>query len=1055
MNEKVKLVTKIPFERENVKKTLESIMLYNLSSMKNLIEQNNGIFFIKNTNIACCFNKDNSFLFYRFLEKVAKDSYNPNKNRLLLPNLKLQEIQKGYQLKSVYSVYHADNANEKRLDFIGKINASTVWIRKGNEYSEVDWTEDVSEEAYPVFISEIENSKTINQLLFNLIKLNLEPAFFGDREDLVDSFSMLSVFSDCVSLKNDKFSVDCEAMLNLKFTDGQKSLIQTKLLNSLGLSDSPSYEEIVNYVLNCDKRRCDLEKYPDSIIFDTTSDGGLWELWSDDEMSKWGYKIPSDLEITARNPEYDVKDNIIAIDFGTSSTVVVKRNDNGTPIQMSVGKGDSYENPTLMKVFNLNEFLKDYNSRLGRPNTKWDDLWVSHAVYNEVAGQSLKQEEFSSIFFKLKQWAANDITHWSVKPVKEREIHELSSLSEIINKGDFNPIEVYAYYIGLYINNRQKDHGIYLNYYMSFPAKYDRDTKENIRKSFEKGLTKSIPSSVFKSGKHRLSVRMNMTEPEAYAACALQVFGFKASEKNPVNYAIFDFGGGTSDFAYGFWKKASEGDAEDGFEYVLENKTIDGKRYLGGENLLDGLSYKVFSDDENLSILERLKDEQNYDCRFDYGTPEQANEGTPAKIRKHLSYLQPAKKNMREMSEALRPYWENGNEYFSEYLNNGRKTYSLNDIEKIVANLKEKNQYMGLPEVEKKLDEILESVRKNENTPSAAWIRIDQIKRNAYSEYFPSSDEDTDVVYLDITLSTEETTADGNFGSPAVKLSYSKKKMYEYFKEKISDGVETFFSKLVYTFFEANKDGDAKKRINIFLAGNSSKSPILRKVMEEKIKILCKEIKSKYNVEADFRIYSPLGTKEAYDEIENNLKESFGDKPNSSEIIQRKLNKLKHDAEKGQGATGKTGVAFGLIDLISGLVKVPNKDNEVDKFMYYLGKESTDDVGMRIFDVFDFDESEEKGKPIIGKGLYRFQKINEHRKDYIIRYTTDAQCLGTLGLEIEKTRSKMFVVPQSCNGQWIWIRAIKANEIEYVVAKDIEEAEKLLKTDVRKVMHLD
>ena len=72
MNEKVKLVTKIPFERENVKKTLESIMLYNLSSMENLIEQNNGVFFIKNTNIACCFNKDNSFLFYRFLERLQK-----------------------------------------------------------------------------------------------------------------------------------------------------------------------------------------------------------------------------------------------------------------------------------------------------------------------------------------------------------------------------------------------------------------------------------------------------------------------------------------------------------------------------------------------------------------------------------------------------------------------------------------------------------------------------------------------------------------------------------------------------------------------------------------------------------------------------------------------------------------------------------------------------------------------------------------------------------------------------------------------------------------------
>ena len=146
---------------------------------------------------------------------------------------------------------------------------------------------------------------------------------------------------------------------------------------------------------------------------------------------------------------------------------------------MSIGKGDKYENPTLMKIFSLEKFMSAYKSKEGRPNTKWEDLWVSHAVYDIFAGKSLKEEEVSSILYQIKQWAANDKKNTVIKPVNDSNLTTLKSLTDLLEGDDFNPIEVYAYFIGLYINNRLTDHGIYLNYYMSFPSAYDSNTKKN------------------------------------------------------------------------------------------------------------------------------------------------------------------------------------------------------------------------------------------------------------------------------------------------------------------------------------------------------------------------------------------------------------------------------------------------------------------------------------------------------------------------------------------------------------------------------------------------
>lgn len=1031
----VRFVDKIPFDKTEIQKAVESIVLSALQEMKEILLQHSNYFAIKNTDLVCCFNEQNYFVFNNKLPKVMKDEPLTDYVTPFLREIEITEPNLS-QLVAIHSAYQRENPQKRRFDFVGDISGKTVWTYKDTTWKKTDWTENISGEAYPVFISILENTKSIPELLLALLKHELEPVEFSSA--LSEKFDLISFFSEYLSIKDDRFAFNPDGLLNLDSTKYKyNDEINQVLLKQLGLELPVDSKNITDYLLNCEKIRCDMDKYPEALITGTDSDAGLWNFWTDAEP-QYGFPLPDGLKITARDPNADiVEDGIIAIDFGTSSTVVVRRNQNGIPIQMSIGKDNKYENPTLIKIFSLEQFMKAYKARDGRPHTKWEDLWVSHAVYNIFAGKSLKEEEVSSILYQIKQWAANDKKNTVIKPVNDAELTTLKSLTDILDSEDFNPIEIYAYFIGLYINNRQKDHGIYLNYYMSFPAAYDKNTKKNIRESFERGLKKSIPASVFKDGKHELKVYMEVSEPEAYAAEALFWLGFSPADGQPVNYAIFDFGGGTSDFAYGYWKKPSEEDRES-FTFVLENKTTDGDKYLGGENLLEGLAFTVFADQENLKKLDDVYTNQGYKCKFNYGIPEQEMAGVPTG---YLSDQQPAKKNMREMAEEMRKYWENGEKYFSELLNDGRPRYSTTDIEHIINKLKEKIQFANLPEVESELDKILNGIKNGSESPANAHLKIERIKQK-YKDALPEDDEDPDAINFTLTLSSEN-IKDGEtqHGTPEVPFTYSKKKIYEYLETKITGGVDSFFSKLEYTFFKEDPSSvDGKKRVNIFLAGNSSRSPILRKVMEKKVIAVSSEFKTKYNIEPVFKIYSPLGSDKVFDE----MKELLHEQEVSPERIERILKKKQ---ETKQRPTEKTGVAFGLLELVGGSIKVERDNTDIDKFMFYLGKEKVD-IGIKLFEPFSFKDA----KPELGK-WYSVFKVNESRKTYTILYTADPKCL-TGELDADQSKLKSVSFPQTKKGEHIWIRAISAKAIEYVLAETEEQADEKIK-EKRQIIEFD
>ena len=406
---------------------------------------------------------------------------------------------------------------------------------------------------------------------------------------------------------------------------------------------------VLKYYLSIDKERINIDDYDEERLWDINL--GHWDLQEEDKEE---LKEILGKKVYERDPKEDVhQGGIVGIDFGTKSTVVVYQKDKTTIMPMRISgrklnkKVDDkdYENPTVIEFRNVENFLEKYNEKDGRPNTRWEDVMVSHTAFGNLTdGPS---EYFTSIISDIKQWTTKEKEKHYLKDRTGSEYTLAPYLKLDENEEKYiDPVELYAYYIGSYINTMTN--GIYLEYLLSFPVTYEKAIREKILKSFEKGIKKSLPIQIQEDEKlmKKFKVKHGANEPAAYAACALKNFKIEPKDKDDkVYYGVFDFGGGTTDFDFGIWKLAED---EDKYDYELEHFGAGGDKYLGGENIIKELAYKVFTENSN-NLLNR---------RIQYTRPEGYDEllGEETLVNNDSSI---AKLNTRILAEILRKIWEN------------------------------------------------------------------------------------------------------------------------------------------------------------------------------------------------------------------------------------------------------------------------------------------------------------------------------------------------------------------------------------------------------------
>lgn len=411
--------------------------------------------------------------------------------------------------------------------------------------------------------------------------------------------------------------------------------------------------------------------------------------------------------------------NAISIDFGTSSTCVAIDDDNDqTRLIELTGKADEehiqeinsglnvnvYENPTNLMLYHWDSLYnqwKQENTMHPVPHkhigaTVLDD--EEHEFdfgYSVKAGMSEADKRFCDAVITQLKMVPYDNAHKKQSTVFPFESGNTSVLylvnhNESEDENHFDPIAFYGYLLGRAVNNPQNGK-IYMNYYVTFPVKFEPDVRKSIQKSLEYGIKRSLPQPLRDMtddyGDPLFQLNMELSEPVAYAGaiCGKDVLSL-VDDPKPKLFAVFDFGGGTLDFSFCMYRLANEEEQDEGYESVLQIFGVDGDATLGGERLINQLSYWIVSSEQNIENIRKDGEEFRKSIPFVRPEGELKLDGCDNLFLEEKNASQVARVNTRHLNEAFsRQLFENGSD------NSGAESIDLalytQDEEQVFVNL--------------------------------------------------------------------------------------------------------------------------------------------------------------------------------------------------------------------------------------------------------------------------------------------------------------------------------------------------------------------------------
>ena len=823
----------------------------------------------------------------------------------------------------------------------------------------------------PIFRFNGEDSPPVSlgQAILYWLRYDLRPEEFKANEYTGKSFDFLRACEAYLAVEGDVLRLDAEKMLEAIHAGVELPFLPNGTAGILSATTLSASEELrktfKEALLHADERAIALDPYDEKLLTDPNR--GHWDLWGrDGDAEEDALFLELGEGFTARNPAADVSDGIVAIDFGTKSTVVVYETDEQQILPLQVGSGSytkgtqarNYENPTVLQFISLDDFLAAYGAHEGRPATSWDDLTVSHNAFQNLKDAS--SDRHGTFFDGLKQWCGTSGQRLKLQDAKGK-IWELPAFMEL-EADEMDPLEIYAYYLGRYINHMTRGK-IFLHYVMSFPVTYEHRIRERMGRSIRKGLKKSFPMALLsdEAQMKAFQLREVASEPAAYAITALDEYCFDPEGEEQLYYAVFDFGGGTTDFDFGMYRESEE----DRYDYDLIHFGENGDRTLGGENLLRLLAFEVFRANKDYLLHPDGTDQVGAGgahIPFAMAPDAELFVGHESLLKNSRE----AQQNMRNLMEKLRPVWE-------------------------AADGEEAQQI----------------------------VSSGQIQLTLYRE---NGEKKTDA---NLKLKIGETVVDLN----------------GILRNRIEQGIQRFFTALAEAF-DKSAGSDSRisalsdvKEISVFLAGNSSRSPLVRELFDSYLGVAEEDSEADEATKEDdvaakkpdipspartllkfgdeqamptFRIYPPLGTAEA-DEIRKAL---LGGEEDKREPMKR--------------PTGKSGVAYGLLKCRDGgnvRVETITPDGARVPFQYYIGR-----------------RKKGKFRLVIDRNakLKTWYKFIDAGGAFDILYTDRPEAAsGDAPMTIAK--QKHIAIEHPDKNAFVYIRPAESRVIEYMIARDESE----------------
>ena len=314
-------------------------------------------------------------------------------------------------------------------------------------------------------------------------------------------------------------------------------------------------------------------------------------------------------EAKRRDPKLDVSKGWVAIDFGASATVIAARTDRSAVEFIRLGAQSppvvpaDFENPSELGFDHLGRTVKAWRERVILPMTRWEDVTVglaarawrlqspgdlSRATASIPALPLLRERNESKQTFKLRGATDPDTNELLKKPAPP-----VIDEDGIGAHDPFDPIELFAYYIGLHVNQRTR--GITTRYAVTLPTGWPAARRDSVIVAIRRGLYRSLPAGLVAfDDLENLQVIDAGPAAIPFVVQAFRSFGIQP-KGDSVPFAVIDAGASETSFVFGLLRDAKTDERGAGMERMVEYLEPTTVGWLGGERLLHRMAYRVYA----------------------------------------------------------------------------------------------------------------------------------------------------------------------------------------------------------------------------------------------------------------------------------------------------------------------------------------------------------------------------------------------------------------------------------------------------------------------------
>jgi len=319
-------------------------------------------------------------------------------------------------------------------------------------------------------------------------------------------------------------------------------------------------------------------------------------------------KDPMPPEVKKRDPRLDELREWVGIDIGASTTVVALRGERGLPEIVRIGSTtpvtlpSDNETPTEIAFENLARTVKAWRDRVILPITRWGDVLVGHAAKQNrqrPGPDQLQRIASSVVAVPLLRERIERHEPYRFRGQNDSETNEMlrKPAPPIIDEDGigshdpFDPMELYAYYVGLTVNHRHR--GVHLRYSITMPTGWSPERRQSVLIAFRRGLYRSLPAGLVEyHDTERLEVLDAGPATIPFSVQAFRTFNIKGEQSTV--FATIDAGASETGLLFGILRPPKQEERSLGYDRMIEHLEPQSLSWLGGERLLHRIAYRCY-----------------------------------------------------------------------------------------------------------------------------------------------------------------------------------------------------------------------------------------------------------------------------------------------------------------------------------------------------------------------------------------------------------------------------------------------------------------------------